>query len=288
LTSVEFLLNKPLDYISTLVTLQVIIKLVNKNLIGVFDAIKAAWELIQKNLGLFLLLGVGPQVVYTLLALIIFAPLDKNFNPNSPAFFSSLAPLFSGLIILFVLSLILGTLVSILQILLVIKTDRGEPVTLDSMLKDGVKVFFTFLITEVLVGLAVFAGILLLIVPGIIFAVWFFAAIYIVVGENKGAFAAMSESKNLVSGLTWEVLWRFIAGILLLIVVSIVVSIPLAPLTSGLGRGNLLVNLLQSFVNGALSIVGVAYSYTIYKSLKAIKSSQPTPAPEQPVVTQAT
>lgn len=54
--------------------------------------------------------------------------------------------------------------------------------------------------TQILVGLAVFAGFLLLIVPGIIFSLWFLVCVPVVILENKAGPSAMGRSRELMRG----------------------------------------------------------------------------------------
>lgn len=54
--------------------------------------------------------------------------------------------------------------------------------------------------------LAVVGGLILFIVPGIIFAAWFTLAEYVLVKENLGVVDSMKRSRQLVKGRVWEIL----------------------------------------------------------------------------------
>ena len=84
--------------------------------------------------------------------------------------------------------------------------------------QEARKHFFPYLWVSVLVSLAVGGGLLLLIVPGIIFGVWFGFATLVVVLEQKRGMEALRESKRLVKGRLSAVFSR----LLLLIVPGIV------------------------------------------------------------------
>jgi hypothetical protein len=76
---------------------------------------------------------------------------------------------------------------------------------------------------SILTGLIVGLGFMLLVVPGVIFALWLFVTTPSIVVENQGITAAMSRSKALTSGN----LGKVFAVSLLVLLITIVVSIPL-------------------------------------------------------------
>ncbi|MBU0596865.1 hypothetical protein KJ641_03765 [Patescibacteria group bacterium] len=134
----------------------------------------------------------------------------------------------AGMIILFfvlaIISAVLGIWFSLAFVRAVGATYIGQPA-------DGIKAGLTkttgFILTligaSILTGLAVMGGMLLLIIPGIIFAVWFAFTTYAIAIDNKKAVESMKYSKSLVSGRWFGVLWRLIApAIVFAILMSIV------------------------------------------------------------------
>lgn len=79
-------------------------------------------------------------------------------------------------------------------------------------------VFVAFLETVVILG-----GLILLLVPGIIFWVWFAWSQMAAILDDKKGLNALSFSRELVRGKFWPVFWRLLAGPLVigLIIVSI-------------------------------------------------------------------
>lgn len=76
--------------------------------------------------------------------------------------------------------------------------------------------------TEFLAGLAVLGGMILLIIPGLMFGVWFMFAGLLVITENFKGKVALSRSKQLVKGNFWGiasslVILGFIVGAISLI-----------------------------------------------------------------------
>jgi hypothetical protein len=80
----------------------------------------------------------------------------------------------------------------------------GDPVDIDASYKWGFARFGSVILISILVGLAVAGGLILLIIPGLIFAVMFSVAIPALVVENLRGTNAMSRSWNLVKGHFWH------------------------------------------------------------------------------------
>ena len=96
--------------------------------------------------------------------------------------------------------------------------------------------FLNFLAASVVVGLAIGAGFILLIVPGIIFALMFMFTTFIVVDREAGPIEAMKESKRITYGYKWPLLgFALVLALinllgLLALVVGLLVSIPVTTL----------------------------------------------------------
>lgn len=73
---------------------------------------------------------------------------------------------------------------------------------------------------SLLVGLIQFAGFMLLIVPGVIFSVWFILTSQTIVIEDRGAIEAMGRSKALVKANFWRILGLAVVIILITWIVS--------------------------------------------------------------------
>lgn len=85
---------------------------------------------------------------------------------------------------------------------------KGEKAALQDIYKTALKKLPMAILISVLVGLAVIGGTLLLVIPGIVFAIWFNFSIYTYTLEGKTGVEALKESKILVKGRWWSVIWR--------------------------------------------------------------------------------
>ena len=66
------------------------------------------------------------------------------------------------------------------------------------------------ILVSLLTTLIVFGGLILLIIPGLIFALWYIFATYVMMLEDKKKITeCLSESKRLVVGRWWAIFWRF-------------------------------------------------------------------------------
>lgn len=151
---------------------------------------------------------------YIALTLVIWLLLALNSLFNMRYLLDILGQTFgliaAALTQIFIIGLFLLVTVAFAQVLK--KLYRHEiPGTVWTEIKAAKKVFIPFLITSFLVGAIVFSGSLLLLIPGIIFAVWFYFAPYAVVIDNQKPIAALKASHNLVAGRFGQVLWNLVA-----------------------------------------------------------------------------
>lgn len=108
-----------------------------------------------------------------------------------------------------------------------------------------------------LFGLIVTGGSLLLIVPGIVFSIWFFFCQYILADEGVGGLRALERSRQLVRGHWWAIFGRC----LLLFLVMLTVSMLTARLP-----------VIGAPLNFAFSLLlipfSLSYYYQLYKDLQ--------------------
>ena len=132
---------------------------------------------------------------------------------------------------------------------LVIALLREEATVKEAVAASRNRLWF-FVGLGILNALILIGGFILLIIPGVIFAVWFAFASFIFVAEGRTAVQSLSASKVLIKGKWWDVAARlFVLGL----VTSLLSMIPLV--------GWLFSILLSPF--------GGIYTVTLYRSLRA-------------------
>lgn len=143
--------------------------------------------------------------------------------------------------------------------------------------------FWQYTLLSILVSLTIFAGFVLLIVPGIIFMVWFGFSYYALLLEDVRGIEAMKRSRALVKGKWWAVFGRVAALILIGLAFGIVIG-----LFSTIGYlmvGAAISGIIGLIVNSVLVPVSVAYLYLMYKDLRARQETvAPAPLQEDPAV----
>jgi hypothetical protein len=138
------------------------------------------------------------------------------------------------------------------QIGLMIMVKENNPsLKITEAFKMAKKIAWNYLSTGLLAALLILLGFILLLVPGIIWSVYYVFVAWIVISEGKLNKAAMSRSKYLVKGYWWSIFGRLL---LLTVILGIISSIPSAQIISWI-----------------LAPFSAAYVYYMYKSLVAIK-----------------
>jgi hypothetical protein len=128
-------------------------------------------------------------------------------------------------------------------------------------------------VAGILAGLAIAAGLLLLIVPGLVLLTWWVLIIPVIVLENKGALDSFGRSRELVRGYGWNVFGVIVLTLLILIAAAIVIGLVLSPLDDWLQE------LIADIVSGTLFAPFLAVTWTLlYFRLRAAKARPEPPA----------
>ncbi|MBT3538949.1 hypothetical protein HOF40_02975 [Candidatus Parcubacteria bacterium] len=113
-------------------------------------------------------------------------------------------------LLVFLLSLV-GFTISLSMIRVVAALYQNQPAPdLVPDLKSSLGLLLPAILVSILSGLAIVGGLILLIIPGIIFAVWFMFSLHALMLDNKHTVDALKYSKSLVKGRWGEVLWKII------------------------------------------------------------------------------
>ncbi|HEY1037013.1 MAG TPA: hypothetical protein VGE62_00360 [Candidatus Paceibacterota bacterium] len=142
-----------------------------------------------------------------------------------------------------------------------------EKMTVRQAYAEARKHVASFLWVSLLSGLAIMSSMLLLVIPGIIVAVFVVVAPLVVLFEEEKGINALFKSREYVRGNFWKVLSYGLVTVLISAIIGLVISIPkmlgLDPVTD-------LLDFLRTFL---LDGFWFAYAYVIYRYLKASKPS---------------
>ncbi|MFA5742382.1 MAG: hypothetical protein WCX77_03960 [Candidatus Paceibacterota bacterium] len=135
----------------------------------------------------------------------------------------------------------------------------------------------SFAWVSILTGLIVMGGLMLFIIPGIIFSIWFCFASYILISENIGGMGALTRSRAYVQGYWWDIFWRFITlGLILIgpfIILAMILEMATAGITLTAGKAN--ASIFSDFINFLITTFltpfFATYSFLLYENLKQLK-----------------
>ncbi len=151
--------------------------------------------------------------------------------------------------------------------LLVKKNYEGEEF---AIFQETGQYFWPYLGLALLTAIFVLLWCLLLIIPGIIYGVFYSLAVYVFFFEDKRGLAAIRRSVRLIEGYWWPMFGRYVVIGLLSWLVMIVVSAPLAgsDIHSAFYQIWNMVVQIVSFLIGPIVLI---YTYNIYQDLVKIK-----------------
>lgn len=245
------------------------------------DILTSTWEVFAKNIGLVLLftsVSVAPTLLTSIAINQIFDLDTATLNDDVAAI--TLVVLGVG----FLLSLIFGFIVNIMSIVTfldVIKT--GNSYSFGEAFEMSKPYFGRLFLVSLVVGLIILGGLILLIIPGILFGLWYMFASYIAVDSKEMSIGqVLKRSKQLFKtkpGL--PVVW-----ILLGVALSIGLSLIMLPITVVLSAiSPVISDLFSSFITAGLTyfyVIGFAYVYNVLKVLAdtgEVPASLPGAAP---------
>jgi uncharacterized membrane protein len=216
------------------------------------DAIRFGWEAMKNNILFFILFLI---VTWAISGAFNYAPY---WGSNSVSF-------------RFIFN-ILGWIVSIFISMAVIKiglrlTAKAEATAEVSDAWSAYPYFLNYLVGSILYGLIVLGGLILLIVPGIIWAIKYSFFGYLIIDRDMGPVEALKRSGEITKGYKWDLflLGLLFFGIVLLGIIACVVGI-----------------------FAAIPTIWVAHAY-VYRTLEYGAASQQVPqasqAPQAPEAT---
>ncbi len=123
-------------------------------------------------------------------------------------------------------------------------------------------------LASIVAGSAIGLGLLLLIIPGLVLLTWWAVIVPVIVLERVAAFDSFSRSRELVRGWDFKVFGVIVLEALLLIAVTLILGLVMAPLPDGLQA--FVSNILSGSVTGPFSAL---ISTLLYFRLKEARVS---------------
>lgn len=160
---------------------------------SISEALEFGWQTFRKNVGFFILLLIIVGLLFTLPDIIA-----KQLRKENPLL---------GFII-DILSFVLNILISIGLVKISLRFCDGEKGKFSDLF-SCYPLFFRYLFGSILYGLIILFGLILLIIPGIIFTIQFFFYDYFIVDKKIGPIEALKRSLAITKGIKWD-LFAFI------------------------------------------------------------------------------
>lgn len=176
---------------------------------------------------------------------------------------------------IFFVSMIVIAVVNIMMGIAMIRAiSSPETFTFQSAYGYAKQMFFPYLWVAILTGAAVMVGFILLIIPGIIFMVWFAFSYMVLLLENKRGTEALTASKSYVSGKWWAVFGRILFLALIMLIVSAAFGF-IATMFGG--ASDVVVSVITMLANFVLVPLAITYMYFMYQDVKSGAGVSETP-----------
>jgi hypothetical protein len=192
-----------------------------KKLSSPFDLIKKAVDLFSKKENLIFLVE-----IYLPLAFFSLLSIAQTYLPSS--IIDSKSVLLTVVTVLVqILYLFVSVFVTVSGIIALGKVISGKDLSVKKTFESAWKIYWVFLLLSIVLFLAYLLGFALLIVPGVLFVVWFVFSRFVMVEKGLGVKESLLKSKEMVKGIYWKVLWRLVIfGVFVVIIEAILSAIP--------------------------------------------------------------
>lgn len=231
------------------------------------EIIMGSWELYAKNWKRFLpfvLMLFLPTVILSMLGII---SLYLSYYLPSSSLASNLM-----ILIVFAANFVFTIWVSVALAKIIFNCLAAKPTVWKETFLGSSNLIWPAIYTSFLVSLIVIGGTLLLIVPGIIFAVWYCFAFYAVILDGAKGLGALGASKSLVVGRWWPILWRLFIATLVFgfinyaIAYALTLLIKLLPLPIFIQSAS--VRVVVSLIGSVMAPLSAGATLILYKSAK--------------------
>ncbi|MBN2567375.1 hypothetical protein JXB02_04810 [Candidatus Woesearchaeota archaeon] len=185
------------------------------------EMIRLAWEPFMANLNTILIIIAVFYLPLHMLGLVF----NLMFGTPEPGIVPGFAGASAGVAIALAFIRLLGTIAIMLAVHSHLK---GKDITWTEALNRAFPRYWSALGTGVMAAVFIIGLLLLLIVPGIIFAVFWMFILYLVVLRDKVGRAALRASRALVQGRWWRTLGYALVIGLFSVAVMVIIAIPLS------------------------------------------------------------
>ena len=235
-----------------------------KPLVGPIQLLKDSWQVFTTHWKQLLIITILPYLSAIPFALIALLVVFLGFYLFSVQNYIALSVLvIVGIlftILYFSVVFTLGTLAVLYRI-----HERKEQHSIKELLQKARVNLLAYWWVAFLSNILIIGGLILFVVPGVIFTIWFIFGVYIFIAEKKRGMDAIVHSREYVRGYWWKVLGR------LLFISSVVWVVSIVPVgilqyleADGLAS---IFQLVVSFITTPLMMI---YFFLMYESIKHV------------------
>lgn len=230
------------------------------------ELIMRTWEIFEKNwkkLVLVVVIGVLPLYIFmagVFGIIVLTAPAHRML--------AAIIGVVLGLVFLYGIFWAYATLVGA-----IILAVEGQPISIKSLFLSSRKKIWKFSLTYILYALVVLAGVILLLVPGFIWGIWFCSCVCIVIKEDCSPIESFKRSRRYVRGRFWAVFGRLCILGLIGMGLSLALQLVTGFFLSSIPFAGDIINTI--FSNLFWVIFSLIYAYVLYLEMK--KASDATP-----------
>jgi hypothetical protein len=231
---------------------------------SLFDA---TFQLYRDRFTTFLIIALVVHIPYSLLVAFVLPTGRIEVDARGEPQISAAMAL--GLVGIFVFAIVFLPLCVAAMTQNISATYLGEDLSAADSYRRAMPRLGWLIITQILVGLVFLAGCFMCVVPGIVFACWFYVTAPIVILEGYNLTAAMTRSRNLVEGNLAKVflvgLVLFLLNLVFFAIVQIIINLVPGP--------RLLVMFVASILNAFVLPIEAAPRVLLYYDLRIRKEA---------------
>lgn len=228
------------------------------------DLLTLAWRLFADNFKAILIVTLIVYVPIELISLII--PAAALSNSTSVWQYVLTANTFI-IVALFGLA---GILVPLAIAYIIRKNLDGQVVDYQTALRQALSKWLPGIATSVVMGIFLLGLYILLVIPGIIFTIYWAFTLYIVILNNKSGMEALKYSREVVKGRWWKTMGYLLVFAIIVGVINWAITMPLGSLSK-----NAIVGLVASLISDVLLAFTTVATVLLFLNMESVK---PTPA----------
>jgi hypothetical protein len=235
--------------------------------LSVGEMLDAGFRLFRARFGTLMVCVLAPLVPFTILGTILQASVDENaFDVNAPASTADSGTALAGTLIAGVIQSAAIALAIAACFKAISAAYLGERASAGESLRYALSRVVPLIVAYIVVVVVVSIGTLLLIVPGVFFAVKMSMTFAVLVFERKGPFGSIGRSWSLTDGN----FWRTFGALLVVFLITFILQLVLVGVISGIlgaaDSSELAVAIILTLVN----LLALAATYPLWAAVVSV------------------